>query len=104
MWVALLVLNLVHTWSHRRYKFCNYFGFNNSKPRLKNIAHTDVNFMIDSKTSSNKGNCKGVAEWIDVKSDPFVCPALRPTPQKSRLKNQNTHLTLLFMIMSLISC
>ena len=25
-------------------------------------------------------NCKGVAEWIDVKSNPFVCLALKPTP------------------------
>jgi hypothetical protein len=27
-----------------------------------------------------------VAEWIDIKSDPFVCLALKPTPQKSQLK------------------
>ena len=87
MWVALLVLNLVHTWSQRRYKLCNYFGINNSAPRLKNIAHVDVDFKIDSKTSGKRGNFKCVAEWIDVESDPFVCPALRPTPQKSLLKN-----------------
>jgi hypothetical protein len=30
-----------------------------------------------------RSNCKGVAEWIDVKSDPFVCLALKPTPQKN---------------------
>jgi hypothetical protein len=86
MWVAFLVLNSAHTWSQRRYKFYNYFGFNNLGPRLKNIAHTNVDFMINSKTSGKKGSCKGVAEWIDVKYDPFVCLALRPTPQKSRLK------------------
>ena len=33
-----------------------------------------------------KSSCKGVAEWIDTKSDPFVCLALKPTPQKNRLK------------------
>ena len=27
-----------------------------------------------------------MAEWIDVKSDPFVCLALKPTPQKNLLK------------------
>jgi hypothetical protein len=35
-----------------------------------------------SKLKLLKSNCKGVAEQIDVKSDPFVCPALKPTPQK----------------------
>ena len=33
-----------------------------------------------------RSNCKGLAEWIDIKSDPFVCLALKPTPQKNRLK------------------
>ena len=57
-----------------------------------------------SKLKLPKNSYKGVAEWIDVKSDPFVCQALKPTPQKNRLKNQSTPLTLLFVIMSLISC
>jgi hypothetical protein len=86
IWVALLALNSVHTWSQMRYKFCNYFGLYNSELRLKNIAHADVDFIFNSKTSGKKGSCKGVAEWIDVKSDPFVCLALKPTPQKNRLK------------------
>jgi hypothetical protein len=33
-----------------------------------------------------KSSCKGVAEWIDVKSDPFICLALKSTPQKNQLK------------------
>lgn len=65
MWVVLLALNLVHTWSQKRYKFCNYFGFNDSGPRLKNIADADLGFMINSKTSCKKGKCKGVVEWVD---------------------------------------
>jgi hypothetical protein len=27
-----------------------------------------------------------VAEWFDVKFNPFICLALKPTPQKSRLR------------------
>jgi hypothetical protein len=70
---------------------------------LKNIAHADVGFMINSKTTGKKGNCKGVAEYVDVKFDLFVCLALKQAPQKSQLKNQSTPLTLLFLLMSLIS-
>jgi hypothetical protein len=36
-----------------------------------------------SKLRLFKSNCKGVAEWIDNKTDPFVCLALKPTPQKN---------------------
>jgi hypothetical protein len=31
-------------------------------------------------------NCKGVVEWVDVKSDPFVCLTLKLTPQTNRLR------------------
>jgi hypothetical protein len=80
MWVALLALNSVHTWFQTGFKFCNYFGLNNTGPGLKDIVHVDVGFMNNSKTSGKKGNFKGVAEWIDIKSDPFVCLALKLTP------------------------
>jgi hypothetical protein len=60
--VVLLALNSIHTWSQMRYKFCNYFGLYNSGLRLKNIAHADVDFIFNSKTSGKKGSCKGVAE------------------------------------------
>jgi hypothetical protein len=39
-----------------------------------------------SKVKLPISNCKGVVEWVDVKSDPFVCLTLKPTPQKNRLK------------------
>jgi hypothetical protein len=38
-----------------------------------------------SKLRPSKSNCKAVAEWIDNKFDPFVCLALKLTPQKNRL-------------------
>jgi hypothetical protein len=69
-----------------RYKFYNYFGIKDLGPRLRNIADADVGFVVNPKAPGKKGNCKGVAEWIDIESDPFVCLALKPTPHKSRLK------------------
>ena len=39
-----------------------------------------------SKQKLPKSSCKGVAKSIDVKSDPFICLALKLTPQKNRLK------------------
>ena len=39
-----------------------------------------------SKLKLHVSNCKGVAEWIDNKSNPFICLALKPTPQKNWLK------------------
>jgi hypothetical protein len=39
-----------------------------------------------SKLRLLKSSYKGVAEWVDVKSDPFICLALKPTPRKNRLK------------------
>jgi hypothetical protein len=39
-----------------------------------------------SKLRLLKSSYKGVAECVDVKFDPFVCLALKPTLQKNRLK------------------
>jgi hypothetical protein len=39
-----------------------------------------------SKLRLLKSSYKGVAECVDVKSDPFVCLTLKPTPQKNWLK------------------
>jgi hypothetical protein len=41
-----------------------------------------------SKQKLPNSSCKGVAERIYVKSDPFVCLALKLTPQKNKLKKQ----------------
>jgi hypothetical protein len=35
-----------------------------------------------SKLRLLKSSYKGVVEWVDVKSDSFVCLALKPTPQR----------------------
>jgi hypothetical protein len=36
-----------------------------------------------SKVTVRISNCKGVVEWVGVKSDPFVCLTVKPTPQKN---------------------
>jgi hypothetical protein len=38
-----------------------------------------------SKVKLSISNCKCVVEWVDVKSNLFVCLTLKPTPQKNRL-------------------
>jgi hypothetical protein len=65
--------------------------FVNDKINSDSISQHIVPYgKADGDTSSKLklpiSNCKGVAKWIDNKSDPFVCLALKPTPQKNRLK------------------
>ena len=40
--------------------------------------------VISSKASDMRSTKKGIAEWINEKSEPFVCSALKPSPQKHR--------------------
>jgi hypothetical protein len=65
--------------------------FVGDKINLDSIGQYIVPYgKTDGDTSSKlklpMSNCKDVAEWIDNKSDLFVCLALKPTPQKNRLK------------------
>jgi hypothetical protein len=50
------------------------------------VPYGKVDSASLSKLRLLKSSYKGVAEWVDVKSDPFVCLALKPTPQKNRLR------------------
>jgi hypothetical protein len=63
--------------------------FINDKINLDSISQHIVPYGKANGDTSSKlklpiSNCKGVAEWIDNKSDPLVCLALKPTPQKNR--------------------
>jgi hypothetical protein len=49
---------------------------------VKSDAHIVTNF----KASGMRSAKKGIAEWVDEKSEPFVCLALKPSPQKHRLE------------------
>jgi hypothetical protein len=44
------------------------------------VPHGKADSASLSKLRLLKSSYKGVAEWVDVKSDPFVCLALKPTP------------------------
>jgi hypothetical protein len=55
-----------------------------SKPRA--IVKFDANLVINSKATGMGSANKGIAKWIDEKSEPFVCLALKPSPQKHRLE------------------
>jgi hypothetical protein len=46
---------------------------------------SDANIVIKSKASSMRSAKKGMVEWVDEKSEPFVCLALKSSPQKHRL-------------------
>jgi hypothetical protein len=54
-----------------------------SKPRA--IVKSNANIVINSKASGIGSAKKGMAEWVDEKSEPFICLALKPSPQKHRL-------------------
>jgi hypothetical protein len=47
---------------------------------------SDDNVVINSKASDMRNTRKGIAEWINEKSEPFICSALKPSPQKHRLE------------------
>jgi hypothetical protein len=47
---------------------------------------SDANTVINSKASGMRSAKKGIAEWVDEKSESFACLALKPSPQKHRLE------------------
>jgi hypothetical protein len=62
--------------------------FVNDKINSNSIVQHIVPYgKTDGDTSSKLklpiNNYKGVAKWIDNKSDPFICLALKSTPQKN---------------------
>jgi hypothetical protein len=71
-------------------------GIKTRKPKVKNNLIVNANVVITSKVSILKEPSKGMAEWIDQKSEPFACLAIKPFTPKNRLKkiNYTFHLTL----------
>ena len=61
---------------------CGHFGSKSKKPKSKSIVKSDDDIVISSKASDMRSTRKGIAEWINEKSEPFVCSALKPFPQK----------------------
>ena len=65
---------------------CGHSGIKSKKPRLKSIVKSDNDIVICSKASDMRSTKKGIAEWINEKSEPFICSALKPSPQNHRLE------------------
>jgi hypothetical protein len=42
--------------------------------------------VINSKASGMRSAKKGIAEWVNEKSEPFIFLALKPSPQKHELE------------------
>jgi hypothetical protein len=49
-----------------------------------------------SRVKLSISNCKGVVEWVDVKSNPFVFLTLKSTPQTNRLRKSKYTLDFTF--------
>jgi hypothetical protein len=53
------------------------------------IKKTDIKMIEhNSKISAKEHKRKCVAEWVDIKSTPFVCSALKSSPQKNWLRKK----------------
>jgi hypothetical protein len=53
------------------------------------IKKTDIQMIEHNlKISVKEHKKKCVAEWVDIKFVSFVCSALKPSPQKNRLRNK----------------
>jgi hypothetical protein len=63
-----------------------YSGLQCKRSRPRAIVKSDANIVINSKVSGLGSAKKGIAEWIGKKSEPFVCLALKPSPQMHRLE------------------
>ena len=87
-WVALLVSYLACTWSQLRHVYSNYFRFRNLKPRLKSFGKTDASIVSYLRTSEKECEREFIAEWEDVKFEPFVCLTPKTFAHQHRLENK----------------
>ena len=85
IWVALLISYLANIWSRVRHVCSNYFDFRKIKPRLESIEDADASMTIYSKASENCYKDQSIAEWGDVKSEPFGYLTPKPFSQHDRL-------------------
>ncbi len=67
---------------------CDQSRARGTKLKLENVNEADAK-IVDTSKSLDKGNISNcVAEWVDSKSESFVCLALKPSPQKCQLKEK----------------
>jgi hypothetical protein len=76
-----LLPKLLSTWID-----CGHSRIKTRKSKVKTNLMINANVAVTSKVSGPKDSSKGMAEWIDQKSEPFVCIALKLFTPKNRLK------------------
>jgi hypothetical protein len=62
-----------------------YSGFKRKKQKPRAIVKSDAHIVTNFKASGMRSAKKGITEWVDEKSELFVCLALKPSPQKHQL-------------------
>ena len=77
-----------YIWSQVRHMCFNYFDFRNLKPSLLSCKKTDDSVIVYSNTSDKKCVRQHIAEWGDVKSEPFGCLIPKSFSQHDRLENK----------------
>jgi hypothetical protein len=65
---------------------CGHSGIKIRKPKVKSNLIADANVDITSKVSGPKNPSIDMVKWIDWKSEPFACIALKPFIPKNQLK------------------
>jgi hypothetical protein len=63
-----------------------YSGFKSKKSKSRAIVKSDAHIVTNFKASGMRSAKKGMAEWVDEKSESFVYLALKPSPQKHGLE------------------
>jgi hypothetical protein len=63
-----------------------YSGLKSKRSKSRAFVKSDANMVTNFKASGMRSANKGIAEWVHEKSKPFVCLALKPSPQKHRLE------------------
>jgi hypothetical protein len=63
-----------------------YSRFKSKKSKSRDIVKFDAHIVTNFKASGMRSAKKGIAKWVDEKSERFVCLALKPSPQKHRLE------------------
>jgi hypothetical protein len=63
-----------------------YSGIKRKRSKLRTFVKSDANIVTNFKASGMRSANKGIAEWVHEKSKPFVCLALKPSPQKHQLE------------------
>jgi hypothetical protein len=63
-----------------------YSGLKRKRSKSKAFVKSGTNIVTNFKAWGMRSANKGIVEWVHEKSEPFICLALKPSPQKHRLE------------------